>query len=97
MEIHYSLEKHMLVFTEDNKKVRVFPVLVESCMNPGQYRLYPITLSVDEQNHLVSICSLQGNWMIDYKINPIEVLPFTPKQPQKRGCDGDCERCRKCC
>ncbi len=94
---HFTLKQYMLCFTEYNTEIRVFPVLVESCMNPGQFRLYPVEVSINREKHIVSIQSLQGKWQIDYEKTPITFSSFTPKQPSRKGCDGNCDTCRKCC
>ncbi len=96
MEI-YSLQQTKLQFTWQEQDISVFPVLVESCMHPDTYRLYPVHIEVNRALSSVHIHSLQGEWTISYDKIPITSSNFIPKKPQRKGCDGNCDVCRKCC
>lgn len=79
------------------KQYIFLPKRVESCMKPGEYRLYKVSIKEDDNKLIVKDLYSLEIFEKNDKLVSFEELEYDIPYPQRSRCNGDCEACKKCC
>lgn len=82
---------------ESVKQYVFLPKKVESCMKPGEYKLYKVVIKEDDKQLIVKDLYSLEIFKKDEKLISFEELDYDIPYPQRSRCNGDCEACKKCC